>query len=860
MSGYVEPLNEAQAADKLEALMRELERFRKEEVNKLLAITEKQNARKSDIAAGHIDPTSPDYIEMLNKENEAYERHMESAKDADMRPEKFEMRGDVLVVPGVAELNTNNRLLKAEEGSFSELFDFEQVGLIGVVSQATKDEVNNNNPYEIKNSIAYKSKDSDIITNMYVVDYDSRLWMMADQRDADNNIISQNQDSFRAIGINPSSFKQGLSVNGSTSDAAIQEIYQQLSPNNIRVAINKDQLLPHESRVSYIAAMKAKEQAEVAAEAERRAVAAQNVEVAPKVEPATPVEATPQQVSNQAATPVFAGLSLERLAVLSAKGKELPAGEVDMLPVDNDLADSTPEQAPRIDNPYEDKYGGVPAGRITVTPEHIRRFEELREQERVANEMKAEDRLINGPEHAINEHSVKQLSAPDIKTSLMAHQKFNSELEVFKHKEKQLHEYRLEYLAEAKAANALTREKTPNKLNLAPPESFSPLRDAVSFNHRAAVLQGAFKPSMLMMHEGEMLSAKEAKKVVNGKYSELESGQFMELNDIEGRMVVGKSSDNTNERLTKELDGAGNDEKLVQTITMRDKGSDTETNIYVVESAAGELWVRADQTDSQGNVISRNDESFAAIGLAGDSFKQGIPNNDSRFSDGKEALLEQVTANGMRVAISEKQMNNFAQKTMSTENELNTGPTPRTPANEEEAFVDSLYEIKPLNKEQAQNVGEWARYQSKGMFGEDADKLRDDIPEGAVFNDAYEITNKAGSGSVIVANITVKDTEFPYHETHHNILTAIDADGEPARDVRWQSDLGLDKNSKVNADDIRKGLDNSNKGAYNSKNISAPKMDGSYGAGAKNTQTAAPVAAKVTETAPASKPVRSSRL
>lgn len=856
MSGYVEPLNEAQAADKLEALMKELERFRKEEVDKLLTITEKQNARKSDIAAGHIDPTSPDYIEMLNKENEAYERHMESARDADMRPEKFEMRGDVLIVPGVAELNTNNRLLKAEEGNFSELFDFEQVGLIGVVSQATKDEVNNNNPYEIKNSIAYKSKDSDIITNMYVVDYDSRLWMMADQRDADNNIISQNQDSFRAIGINPSSFKQGLSVNGSTSDAAIQEIYQQLSPNNIRVAINKDQLLPHESRVSYIAAMKAKEQAEVAAESERRAVAAQNVEVAPKVEPATPVEATPQQVSNQAANPVFAGLSLERLAALSAKGKELPAGEVVMLPIDNDIADSTPEQGPRIDNPYEDKYGGVPAGRITVTPEQIRRFEELREQERVANEMKAEDRLINGPEHVINEHSVKQLPAPDIKTSLMAHQKFNSELEVFKHKEKQLHEYRLEYLAEAKAANALTREKTPNKLNLAPAESFSPLRDKTAYLHRLSLMRSVLKPAELMMHEGAMISSKDAQKMVNGQYHELDNGQFMALNDIEDSMLAGKPSDDTNERLTKEL--GGKDEKLVKAITLRDKGSDTETNIYVVESATGDLWVRADQTDAKGNIISRNDDSFAAVGLAGTDFKQGIPSDDYRFSDGKEVLLGQLDANSMRVMISEQQMSNFGKKTAASDYEINTGLTPRKPANEEEAFVDTMYDIKPLNAEQSKNIGEWARYQSGGMF-DTGSETNPNIPKGAVFNDAYEITNKIGGGSVIVANMTVADTEFPYHERQQNLVTSIDRNGEPTNNVSWQSDLGLDKNSKVNADDIRKGLDNSNKGAYNSKNISAPKMDGSYGAGTKNTQKAAPVAAKVTETAPASKPVRSSR-
>lgn len=856
MSGYVEPLNEAQAADKLEALMRELERFRKEEVGKLLAITEKQNARKSDIAAGRIDPTSPDYIEMLNKENEAYERHMESAKDADMRPEKFEMWGGVLVVPGVAELNTNNRLLKAEEGVFSELFDFEQVGLIGVVSQATKDEVNNNNPYEIKNSIAYKSKDSDIITNMYVVDYDSRLWMMADQRDADNNIISQNQDSFRAIGINPSSFKQGLSVNGSTSDAAIQEIYQQLSPNNIRVAINKDQLLPHESRVSYIAAMKAKEQAEVAAESERRAVAAQNVEVAPKVEPATPVEATPQQVSNQAATPVFAGLSLERLAALSAKGKELPAGEVVMLPVDNDLADSTPEQAPRIDNPYEDKYGQAKAASMVITPAQIKRFNEMEEQDRLSAEARAKDAAIHGPAHVIKQQEIGQIASPDIKSRLVAHKSFNEALELFKHKDRTLHKYRLQFLEESKLANIQTRENNPNKTNIAALDSFNPIRDKTAYLHRLSLMRSVLKPAELMMHEGAMISSKDAQKMVNGQYHELDNGQFMALNDIEDSMLVGKPSDDTNERLTKEL--GGKDEKLVKAITLRDKGSDTETNIYVVESATGDLWVRADQTDAKGNIISRNDDSFAAVGLAGTDFKQGIPSDDYRFSDGKEVLLGQLDANSMRVMISEQQMSNFGKKTAASDYEINTGLTPRKPANEEEAFVDTMYDIKPLNAEQSKNIGEWARYQSGGMF-DTGSETNPNIPKGAVFNDAYEITNKIGGGSVIVANMTVTDTEFPYHERQQNLVTSIDRNGEPTNNVSWQGDFSLDKNTNVTADDIRKTLDESKKGAYSSSNVSAPKMDGSYGAGTKNTQEAAPVAAKVTETAPASKPVRSSR-
>ncbi|MGP5057697.1 hypothetical protein ACTXIV_03085 [Psychrobacter celer] len=863
MSGYVEPLNEAQAAEKLQTLMKELERFHKEEVDKLLAITEKQNARKLDIAAGRIDPTSLDYIEMLNKENEAYERHMELAKDADMRPEKFEMQGDALIVPGVAELNTNNRFLKAEEGVFSELFDFEQIGLIGIVSQATKDEVNNNNPYEIKESIAYKSKDSDIITNMYVVqDESNRLWMMADQRDAQNNIISQNQDSYRAIGINPSKFMQNVVVQPGEPTAEMQAMYEQISPNSIRMAINKDQMLPLESRVSYTAAIEAQERAEVAAQIQRReALGADNIQ-ATDTNPIlltedvtlTPLKSLEQRLNDRIDA---TGLKMTAARLALAAGepspelvKKMPESGDSITKMvrlfDNDTKISSTEQAPRIDidNPYEDKYGQAKAGSMTITPAQIQRFNEMQEQDRLAAEARAKDAAIHGPAHVIKQQEIGQMTSPDIKSRLVAHKSFNEALELFKHKDRTLHKYRLQFLEESKLANIKTRENNPNKTNLAALDSFNPIRDKTAYLHRLSLMRSVLKPAELMMHEGAMISSKDAQKMVDGQYNELDNGQFMALNDIEGSMLAGKPSDDTNERLTNEL--GDKDEKLVKAITLRDKGSDTETNIYVVESATGELWVRADQTDSKGNIISRNDDSFAAVGLAGGDFKQGIPSDDYRFKDGKEVLLGQLDANSMRVMISEQQMSNFGKKTAASDYEINTGPTPRKPANEEEAFVDAMYDIKPLNAEQAKNIGEWARYQSSGMIG--SSETNPNIPKGAVFNDAYEITNKIGGGSVIVANMTVTDTEFPYHQTQQNIVTSIDKNGEPTNHVSWQADFALDRNTKVTADDIRKTLDESKKGAYSSRNISAPKLDGTYGASATNnttpTETAQPPVAQ----------------
>ncbi|WP_339343316.1 hypothetical protein [uncultured Psychrobacter sp.] len=872
MSNYSEPLNEAQKKEYLDVLSVELDAYRKDQITKLLAITDNQNSRKADIGSGIIDVTSPEYIKMVENEQAAYAEHMELARDADMRPERFALHNGKLLDPSLAERETNNRLKNQEDGLFSELFDFEQVGLIGLLSEQTKNEVNANNPYEIKDGIAYKEKGSDITTNMYVVqDESNRLWMMADQRDAQNNIISQNQDSYRAIGINPNKFMQNVAVQPGEPTSDMQAMYEQISPNSIRMAINKDQMLPLESRVSYAAAIEAQERAEVAAQIQRReALGAENIQ-ATDTNPIlltegvtlTPLKSLEQRL-NDRIDATGLEMTAARLALAAAGGpspevvkKMAESGDsiTKMMPLfDNDIKISSNEPAPSIDidNPYEDKYGQAKAGSIIITDAQIQRFNEMEEQDRLAAEARAKDAALHGPAHVIKQQEVSQIASPDIKSRLVAHKSFNEALELFKHKDRTLHKYRLQSLEENKLSNIKARESNPNKTNLAALDSFNPIRDKAAYLHRLSLMRSVLKPSEMMMHDGAMMSSKDAQKMINGQYNELDNGQFMALNDIEGSMLAGKPSDDTNERLTKEL--GGKDEQLVKAITLRDKGSDTETNIYVVESATGELWVRADQTDSKGNIISRNDDSFAAVGLAGASFKQGIPSDDYRFSDGKEVLLGQLDANSMRVMVSEQQMNNFAQKTASTDYEINTGLTPRKPANEEEAFVDAMYDIKPLNAEQSKNIGEWARYQSGGMFGVGSD-TNPNIPKGAVFNDAYEITNKIGGGSVIVANMTVTDTEFPYHQTQQNIVTSIDKNGEPTNHVSWQADFALDRNTKVTADDIRKTLDESKKGAYSSRNISAPKLDGTYGASATNSKTPTETAPP----APQNNPIRNTR-
>lgn len=848
MSDYSEPLTEAQKKEYLETLAIELDAYRKDQVNKLLAITDTQNSRRPDIASGRIDVTSPEYIKMVKDEQEAYAKHMELAKDADMRPEKFALRGGKLIDPSLVELETNNQLKNQDDGLFSELFDFEQVGLIGLLSQQTKNEVNEDNPYEIKEAIVYKEKGSDITTNMYVVqDAGNRLWMMADQRDAENNIISQNQDSFRAIGINPNKFKQNVVAQPGEPTADMQAVYDQISPNNIRMAINKDKILPLESRVSYAAALEAKERAEVAAENQRRAaLAADNAKTTdtPAVAVSEGATLSPIEKLEQGLNKRIDSTGLEMTAArvaLAAAGVPSPANIQKMATIiDNNLEAETPTQEPSIviDNPYEDKYGKTKAASMVITPEHAKRFADIVEQDKRIEEEKAENRRLHGPEQVIDPLKLQQMQSPDIKSRLVAHKAFNEALELFKHKDRTLHQYRLQSLEQDKISNIKAREDNPNKSNLASLDSFSAVRDKAAYLHRLSLMRSVLKPAELMMKDGAMMSSTDTKKMVNGQYDELGNGQFMALNDIEGATLAGKPSDETNERLTNEL--GSKDEKLVKAITLRDKGSDTETNIYVVESVTGELWVRADQTDPKGNIISRNDDSFAAIGLAGTAFKQGIPGDDYRFHDGKEVLLGQLDANSMRVMISEQQMNNFSKKTAATDYEMNTGVTPRTHANEEEAFVDAMYDIKPLSTEQSNNIGEWARYQSSGMFGTSSE-TNPNIPEGAVFNNAYEITNKFGGGSVIVANLTVKDTEFPYHEMQQNLVTSIDKNGEPTNHVSWQADFALDKNTNVTADDIRKTLDESKKGAYSSSNVSVPKMDGTYGANSVTPNQAIPV-------------------
>lgn len=865
MSNYSKPLNEAQKQEYLETLSVELDAYRKDQVDKLLAITDAQNSRQTEIANGSINVASPEYLKMIEDEQATYAKHMALAQDADLRPEKFSLQGGRLVDPSVVERETNNRFKNQGDGLFCELFDFEQISLIGVLSEQTKNEVNANNPYEIKEGIAYKEKGSDITTNMYVVqDESNRLWMMADQRDAQNNIISQNQDSYRAIGINPNKFMQNVAVQPGEPTADMQAMYEQISPNSIRMAINKDQMLPLESRVSYAAAVEAKERAEVAAQIQRReGLVADNIQAtdAKDVYLTEGVTLTPLKSLEQRLNDRIDASGLEMTAArLALAAAGAPSPEVikkmaesgksltKMMPLfDNDVKTSRTEQAPDadIDNPYEEKYGQAKAASMIITPAHIKRFNEMKEQDRLNSEARASAAALHGPAHVIKKQEVSQISSPDLKSRLVAHKAFNEASERFKHKERTLHQYRLQFLEENKLANIKTRESNPNKSNLAALDSFNPIRDKTAYLHRLSLMRSVLKPAELMMHEGNMMSSKDAKKMVDWQYNSLNNGQFMALNDIEGSMLAGKPSDDTNERLTNEL--SGKDEKLMKAITLRDKGSDTETNIYVVESATGELWVRADQTDSKGNVISRNDDSFAAIGLAGTDFKQGIPSDDYRFSDGKEVLLGQLDANSMRVIISEQQMSNFGKKTAASDYEINTGLTPRKPANEEEAFVDAMYDIEPLNAEQSKNIGEWARYQSGGMFGQGSE-ANPNIPEGAVFNDAYEITNKVGGGSIIVANMTVKDTEFPYHERQQNLVTSIDKNGEPTNNVSWQADFALDKNTNVTADDIRKTLDESKKGAYSSSNLSAPKLDGTYGASAvKSTIPTVPAQEPVTQ-------------
>lgn len=457
-----------------------------------------------------------------------------------------------------------------------------------------------------------------------------------------------------------------------------------------------------------------------------------------------------------------------------------------------------------------------------------RLHQELQERERLAEIDALQASIEWENSKGIDSMLVGGMQAPDARSRLQGYTNFEKHLGLSNKAETEKLGYRVQYLEgdDGEEVAVVTKNET------------AVLNDKQAYEHRSHLMQTRLMKSSMMVVAGVgLLNAKDAEKHVNGEFETLKQGRFLDAGDIDGKKLVGKPLDSTTDRINKELGDGPDADQLMKTIVLREKGSELETNIYVVKGADDKLWMRADTTDASGKVVSRNDDSFSAAGIDPSSLKQGIRQGaPGRYGD-VDALMAQADANGIRRLVSETQLNHYAAQVAGMDDDgPNNGPTPRIPANETEAHVDRTFNITKMSEKDTQDFALWG---SVGNY---------QVPDDATINDAYIITNKDGAGKVVVANMTTTDSQPPYETKHETTMRILDEQGGLQLGNDWTQGFALEEKQGLSADDIRKSLDGMNNPYHNAER--SPVVANNYGLADKAAPVVQAAPAPVVESAP----------
>lgn len=315
--------------------------------------------------------------------------------------------------------------------------------------------------------------------------------------------------------------------------------------------------------------------------------------------------------------------------------------------------------------------------------------------------------------------------------------------------------------------------------------------DNLMSEHRDKLMQASLNKTGFLVVNDRLLDAKEAREFTELSFTSVARGKFMELGDIESRMMVGVGTNREADRIIAELGREPLDDKLIRLIVLKEKGSQSQTNIYLVEDIDQHLWIRADQTNSQGDVISRNKESFEAIGINADHLTQGVSSTDGLESREALAMRMQLTANHLRRMVSDEQIKAHNAPAI----HQTPRPTPRAAVTSVEKHIDRNFVIERLDIEQEESFPFWGITPNSDL--EDEQHVKS----------VWRVIDRRSGDIAILADVDASEDNKGHQDNNKVVLKYLNKSGDRSTGDGWLDGVSMHHSGDLNEDDIKKGLE-----------------------------------------------------
>lgn len=320
--------------------------------------------------------------------------------------------------------------------------------------------------------------------------------------------------------------------------------------------------------------------------------------------------------------------------------------------------------------------------------------------------------------------------------------------------------------------------------------------DSVISHHRNNLMTASLAKSNFIVIDDKLMAGKEAEKFTEKNFSSVGRGNFMELGDIENRIMVGIADISTSDRISAELGSTPLDDKLIRLITLKEKGGGDQTNIYMVEDIDRHLWIRADQTNSQGVVISRNEESLISIGLNPDHITQGVSSENGVNTGEALEMRLQLSADHLRRLISNEQIKEHKASVTEFHVKPAPRPQPRVATTRIERHIDRNFIIERIDADETQEFSLW-----------DTSTAIDDEYNTHV-NSMWRVIDRRSGDIAIITDVGGgKDMDAEHQSTDRITLKYISKKGEPIDGNNWIRGFSINSEDGVNENSIKKGLE-----------------------------------------------------
>lgn len=302
--------------------------------------------------------------------------------------------------------------------------------------------------------------------------------------------------------------------------------------------------------------------------------------------------------------------------------------------------------------------------------------------------------------------------------------------------------------------------------------------------HREQMMHKSLMPSRILVVGDELLDAEAAESYTTNRFASLGDGQSMNLGDVEDKWAASKLSAKATETINQELSEYKTPSQLVRGISLKQKGSNDVTHIYISkDNNDASLFVRAVTVDAvTAEKKYHNQESLELLGISPVAFNQGEVslNSDNTYKTlsyrdlqaREDNTLAQVSPNNLRHLISEAQIKaHYVNIAGIGINDIE--PSARKADNIVEAFADDAYKITKFNKRQLSD------YQ---IYAASEDRLHKDNED---ITSAFLIENANGKKSIVS---TVKAPNKFDASAVHTYIENFDQNGRRVPDHSFKTD------------------------------------------------------------------------